>query len=128
MHPTKVEMTLEKLQVIATAEASSKAKARWLRWWNGSESSRKTNKFPPSPCSENTLIPWLHRAAFWSNVSNLCSSAFCIGCPFILETFLNFLHWVFGLAGGSCRARVCHVAQEHPFGGGGSLADHEVRG
>lgn len=67
-HPTKVEMTVEKLQAIATAEASSKAKTSWLRWWNGSESSRKTMKFPPSPCSENLLIPWLHRAAFWANV------------------------------------------------------------
>jgi len=58
-HPTKVEMSVDKLQLIATTKVSLNAKAKWVRWWNGSERSRKMVKFPPSPCYENALIPWL---------------------------------------------------------------------
>lgn len=68
-HQTKVEMTIDKLQAIATSEVSAKTKAKWLRWWNGSASSRKTLKFPPSPCSIEVLNPWITKAAFWANVS-----------------------------------------------------------
>jgi len=54
--------------LIAIVEVSSNAKAKWVRWWNGSEISRKTVKFPPSPSSKNALTPKLQRAAFWANV------------------------------------------------------------
>jgi hypothetical protein len=55
----KPEMTLDKLQLIATAVVSSNFKVRWLTWWNSGVHTRSAS--------------WLNRAAFWTGVS----TSFC---------------------------------------------------
>ena len=46
----KPEMTLEKLQLIATAKVSPKHKEQWLRWWNMSKESKHEFNFPLPQC------------------------------------------------------------------------------
>ncbi len=61
-------MTLEKLQLIATAAVEPEYKVRWLKWWNSGNFNREAIRFPKSPASEDTLKPWLNKAAFWAGV------------------------------------------------------------
>ena len=68
VYQTKPEMTLEKLQLLATAKVPGKYKERWLRWWNMSKESRVTYNFPKSPCSTDSLRPWVEIASFWAGV------------------------------------------------------------
>ena len=70
VYQTKPEMTLEKLQLLATAKVPGKYKERWLRWWNMSKESRVTYNFPRSPCSTDSLRPWVETASFWAGVSS----------------------------------------------------------
>jgi hypothetical protein len=51
----KPEMSLEKLQLIATASASSLFKVRWLRFWNLGLHSRQAVHFPSKGFSERDL-------------------------------------------------------------------------
>jgi hypothetical protein len=62
-------MSLEKLQLLATAKVPRKYKERWLQWWNMSKDSRQAYNFPKSPCSTEDLRPWSTIAAFWAGVS-----------------------------------------------------------
>ena len=64
----KAEMSIEKLQKIATAPVEPKYKARWLKWWNSSDGARKAYKFPRGEVYENVLDNWLQRAVFWAQV------------------------------------------------------------
>jgi hypothetical protein len=64
----KVEMTLEKLQMLATAAVESKYKVRWLKWWNSPSFVRSDLRFPKSPAGEDTLKKWMDRAAFWAGI------------------------------------------------------------
>ena len=61
-------MTLEKLQLIATAAVEPVYKVRWLKWWNSGRFNREAIRFPKSPASEDSLKPWLNKAAFWAGV------------------------------------------------------------
>jgi hypothetical protein len=65
----KPEMTLEKLQLIATASASPPFKVRWLEQWNSSTHSREALHFPSKGFTEKELESWLNRATFWAGVS-----------------------------------------------------------
>jgi hypothetical protein len=65
---TKVEMLLEKLQLVATAQVEPKYKVRWLKWWNSPSFVRSSLRFPKSPASEDILKKWLDRAAFWAGL------------------------------------------------------------
>jgi hypothetical protein len=65
----KPEMTLDKLQLIATAVVSSNFKVRWLTWWNSSVHTRSALHFPTIPFSDKDFESWLNRAAFWAGVS-----------------------------------------------------------
>ncbi len=67
-------MTLEKLQLIATAAVEPEYKVRWLKWWNSGSFNREAIRFPKSPASEDTLKPWLNKAAFWAGVCLLSLS------------------------------------------------------
>jgi hypothetical protein len=65
----KPEMTLDKLQFIATAVVSSNFKVHWLTWWNSSVHTRSALHFPATPFSDKDFESWLNRAAFWAEVS-----------------------------------------------------------
>jgi hypothetical protein len=69
----KPEMTLDKLQKIVPAAVEPKYKARWLRWWNSSPTSRQSYRFPPPEFKEADLDRWLNRASFWAGVCSLIS-------------------------------------------------------
>jgi hypothetical protein len=62
-------MTLEKLQLIATASASPPFKVRWLEHWNSSAHSRQVVHFPSKGFTEKELESWLKKASFWTGVS-----------------------------------------------------------
>ena len=64
-------MTLEKLQLIATARVSSTFKGRWCRWWNLSKGSRQEYNYPASPASDLVLRSWIDKAAFFARVFSL---------------------------------------------------------
>ena len=61
-------MTLEKLQMIATAPVKSVFKIKWLRWWNSSDMSRESLRFPLGDIKEKELEKWLIKASFWAQV------------------------------------------------------------
>jgi hypothetical protein len=66
----KPEMSLEKLQLIATACAAPRFKVRWLENWNLGVHSRQTVHFPPKGFTDRDLEAWLNKASFWAGVSN----------------------------------------------------------
>jgi hypothetical protein len=66
----KPKMSLEKLQLIATACATPQFKVRWLRNWNLSVHSRQAVHFPPKGFTERDFEGWLNKASFWAGVSN----------------------------------------------------------
>ena len=51
----KLEMSLEKLQLIATASVAPEFKVRWLEQWNSSVYSRQAIHFPPKGFTERDL-------------------------------------------------------------------------
>jgi hypothetical protein len=61
-------MTLEKLQMIATTSVNSVFKIKWLRWWNFSDMSRESLRFPLGDIKEKELEKWLIKASFWTQV------------------------------------------------------------
>jgi hypothetical protein len=61
-------MTIEKLEKIATAHVEAKYKARWLRWWNSSDATRQSYRFPSSTDKEAAWDPWINKATFWAEV------------------------------------------------------------
>jgi hypothetical protein len=66
----KPEMSLEKLQLIATAYVAPQFKVRWLQFWNSGIHSRQAVHFPPKGFTDKDLEAWLNRASFWAGVSN----------------------------------------------------------
>jgi hypothetical protein len=63
------DMSIEKLQKVATTHVDASVKARWLRWWNSPADVKAKNKFPTSlPLREKVLEDWLHKASFWAQV------------------------------------------------------------
>jgi len=63
-----LEMTLEKLQMIATCNTSAQQKIKFMKWWNSSTPSREARKFPPKPVSEEKLGPFLNKCVWWAGV------------------------------------------------------------
>jgi hypothetical protein len=68
----KPEMTLERLQLIATAVAAPLHKVRLLSSWNSSSSTREAFHFPAKGFLDKELEPWLNKATFWAGVSDQC--------------------------------------------------------
>jgi hypothetical protein len=68
-------MSLEKLQLIATACAAPQFKVRWLQFWNSGIHSHQVVHFPPKGFTDKELESWLNRASFWAGVSNKSPSA-----------------------------------------------------
>ena len=87
-------MTLEKLQLIATAAVEPEYKVRWLKWWNSGSFNREAIRFPKSPASEDTLKPWLNKAAFWAGVCLLSLSLFTFQPSYCANSYLglDFIH------------------------------------
>jgi hypothetical protein len=66
----KPEMSLEKLQLIATACAAPQFQVRWLEHWNSGVHSRQAVHFPPKGFTDRDLEAWLNKASFWAGVNN----------------------------------------------------------
>jgi len=64
-----LEMTLEKLQMIAMCNVTAQQKIKFLNWWNSSTPSRKARKFSMKPISEEKLDPFLNKCVWWVRVS-----------------------------------------------------------
>ena len=65
------EMTLEKLQMVATCNMPGAHKAKILKWWNSSAPSREARKFPQKPVSENLLPLFLAKCVWYAGVREL---------------------------------------------------------
>ena len=63
-------MSLENLQLIATACAAPHFKTAWLQFWNSVNHSCQVVHFPPKGFTNKELESWLNRALFWVEVSN----------------------------------------------------------
>ncbi len=90
-HSQKIEMTLEKLQLIATAAVEPEYKVRWLKWWNSGSFNREAIRFPKSPASEDNLKIWLNKAAFWAGVHPSVFSLtfhFFVFCQFLNSNYI----------------------------------------
>ncbi len=66
------ELTLEKLQLVATTSVYPHYKVRWLKWWNSSVHMRQAVRFPLKPVNEERLNSFIVRAAWWAGVSDIC--------------------------------------------------------
>ena len=66
-------MTLEKLQLIATAAVPPTYKTRWLKWWNIKSSIRKDLAFPET-LTDLVLSKWLNKAAFWAGLEEMAQA------------------------------------------------------
>jgi hypothetical protein len=63
------DMSIEKLQKVATTHVDASIKARWLWWWNSPSDVKTINKFPIAiPLREKVLDDWFHRASIWAHV------------------------------------------------------------
>jgi arginine exporter protein ArgO len=65
----KPEMTLDKLQLLATVVVSSNFKVRWFTWWTSGIHTRSPLYFPATPFSDKDFESWLNRAVFWAGIS-----------------------------------------------------------
>jgi hypothetical protein len=63
-------MTLERLQLIATAVAAPLHKVRWLTFWNSRTHTREALHFLTKGFTEKELEAWLNRASFWAGVKD----------------------------------------------------------
>jgi hypothetical protein len=63
-------MTLEKLQLIASATVAPPFKVRWREHWNSSAYSRQAVHFPSKGFIDKDLESWLNKASFWPGVGN----------------------------------------------------------
>ena len=71
---TVPELTLEKLQMIATANVPAKYKVRRLRWMNAYVPSQEARRLPPRPMNEDKLLVFLIKACFYARVSYFLTS------------------------------------------------------
>ena len=67
------EMTLEKLQMVATCSMTGAQKTKILKWWNSSAPSHEARKFPQKPVSENSLPVFLAKCVWYVTVRDLFS-------------------------------------------------------
>jgi hypothetical protein len=69
MNASQLELTLDKLQLIATSVVPPHHKLRWLKWWNSSVHTRGAVRFPLKPVNDERLNFFIVRAAWWGGVS-----------------------------------------------------------
>ena len=92
-------MTLEKLQLIATARVSLTFKGRWCKWWNLSKGSRQEYNFPASQVSDLVLQGWIDKAVFFAGVFSIFKFEFiaflilCVLKALFVKTRLILIHF-----------------------------------
>lgn len=74
MSSAALELTLEKLQLIATAKASPSSKIKWLQFFNASPATREARRLPPKLINEERLTIFLAKACWWAGVSFMHST------------------------------------------------------
>lgn len=84
VYQVNLEMTLKKLELLAMAMVLANYKERWFRWWNMSKKSQVTYNFPRSPCSMNSLRPWMEIASYRAGIRFSC--LVCIPKVFVYLT------------------------------------------
>lgn len=67
------ELTLDKLQLIATANATPSHKVKWLTWLNSSAPTREARRFPPRPANDDKITSFLSKACWYAAVSSISS-------------------------------------------------------
>jgi len=88
------EMTLEKLQLIATCNTTSHHKTKFLKWWNFSVPSRDTRKFLAKPVSETHLGPFLNKCIWYAGVSDICIKQYnFLLCVFLVDNRIIFCYF-----------------------------------
>ncbi len=100
----KLEMLIEKLQMLAYARVFLEQKLTWLKQWNESSVIRKAKKFPTFGFMNVQFDKWFHKATFWHHVNILIQFSLWI-FPILLNCFdtdINFLSHV--VEGGSSQA------------------------
>jgi hypothetical protein len=97
-------MTLERLQLIATAVAPPHHKARWLSFWNSGTHIREAFQFPTKGFKTDELESWLNKTSFWAGTRYYCPSlihlAFCFATLFrndLLTMIINLIIFFFHL-------------------------------
>lgn len=66
------EMTIERLQKVATANVDNDLKTKWLKWWNDSKEFRRSVRFlEPNDMKDKALENWLAQAVLWAQVLQL---------------------------------------------------------
>ena len=61
------DMTIEKLQKVATTHVDASLKAMWLRWRNSLTEVKNRNNFPSIfSLREKVLDDWLNKISFWA--------------------------------------------------------------
>ena len=64
-----MNMTIEKLQKVATTHVDASFKARWLQWWKSPADVKTKIKFSSALLlRKKVLNDWLHIASFWAQV------------------------------------------------------------
>ncbi len=86
MNASQLELTLEKLQLIATTSVPPHHKLRWMKWWNSSVYTREVVRFPLKPVNEERLNSYIMRAAWWAGVSACIN--FDSVCLYSIFTFI----------------------------------------
>ena len=67
------ELTLEKLQLIATSNVAPVHKVKWIKFFNSSVATREAVRFPPKPMNEEKLGIFLVKACWWAGVCIIAS-------------------------------------------------------
>jgi len=67
-HNAVPELTLEKLQLIATIAVDPRHKVKWLKWMNDNTHTREAWRFPPRPVNEEKLGIFLAKAAYYAGL------------------------------------------------------------
>ena len=86
------ELTLEKLQLIATSKASPLSKIKWLEYFNSSAATREARKLPPKLINEDRLAQFLAKACWWAGVCpEIPSSSLLVSIQlFYVSMFMYF--------------------------------------
>jgi hypothetical protein len=79
------ELTLEKLQLIATSNVAPIHKVKWIKLFNSSVATREASRFPAKPANEEKLGNFLVRACWWAGV---CVCGLILSCLFRMMKFL----------------------------------------
>ena len=95
---TKLNLTLEKLQIITTTPMKAKYKTWWLGSWNSSSMTRKSVQFPLGDVEEFDLEILIIWASFWAWVQFF--PLFSIDWRFYYMYFFSHLRKILVVGGG----------------------------